>query len=140
MQYGELMDALAAKYGLPPPGTGEGVVVLDFNDIAVSFIEDERTDSLLLHALIGEEPSFGDGSVQKEALKANVALRETVGAALCQDPETSKFAAVQSIPLSMLDLDSLSAAVDAIVALAADWRARLGAPWGRTPLEAHNMV
>lgn len=125
MQYGELMDALASKYGLPPPGTGEGVVVLDFNDIAVSFIEDGPTYSLLLHALIGEEPSFGDGSVQKEALKANAALRETVSAALCQDPETRKFAAVQSIPLSMLDLDSLSAAVDAIVALAADWRARL---------------
>ena len=125
MRYGELMDALAAKYGLPPPGTDDGAVVLDFNDIPVSFIEDDRMDSLLLHALIGEEPSFGDGSVRKEALKANAALRETVGAAICQDPETNKFAAVQSIPLSMLDLDSLSAAVDAIVALAAEWRARL---------------
>jgi hypothetical protein len=125
MQYGELMDAVAAKYGLPPPGTGEGAVVLDFNDIPVSFIEDAHADSLLLHALIGEAPPFDDGALAKEALKANAALRETVGAALCQDPETGKYAAVRSIPLALADVDSLSAAVDAIVALAADWRAGL---------------
>ena len=125
MEYKELIDALAAKYGLPPLGTGDGAVVLDFNDIPVSFIEDTHADSILLHALIGEVPTFADGSLQKEALKANAALRETVGAALCQDPGTGKYAAVRSMPLALADVDSLSEAVAGIVALASEWRERL---------------
>lgn len=128
MHYGELMDAFAAKYGLPPPGTGDGAVVLDFNDIPVSFMEDARADSLLIHALIGETPPFDDGALAKDALKANAALRQTAGAALCQDPETGKYAAVKSMPLALADVETLSVAVDGIVALAAEWRERLCSP------------
>ena len=123
MRYGELMAAFAAKVGLPEVETGEGAVVIDFNGIPVSFVEDALSDSLFLHALIGEEPPFGDGALAKEALKANAVLRERAGAALCQDPETGKYAAVWSMPLALLDADSLSAAVDGMVALAAEWRA-----------------
>ena len=123
MRYGELMAAFAAKVGLPEVETGDGAVVIDFNGIPVSFVEDALSDSLFLHALIGEEPPFGDGALAKEALKANAVLRERAGAALCQDPETGKYAAVRSMPLALLDADSLSAAVDGMVALAAEWRA-----------------
>ena len=123
MRYGELMAAFAAKVGLPEVETGDGAVVIDFNGIPVSFVEDALSDSLFLHALIGEEPPFGDGALAKEALKANAVLRERAGAALCQDPETGKYAAVWSMPLALLDADSLSAAVDGMVALAAEWRA-----------------
>ncbi len=59
------------------------------------------------------------------ALKANAVLRESAGAALCRDVETEKYAAVQALPLASLDVDSLSAAVDGIVALAAEWRTKL---------------
>ena len=124
MRYGELMAAFAAKVGLPEVETGDGAVVIDFNGIPVSFVEDALSDSLFLHALIGEEPPFGDGALAKEALKANAVLRERVGAALCQDPGTGKYAAVRSMPLALLDVDSLSDAVDGIVALAAEWRTR----------------
>lgn len=88
-------------------------------------MEDTISDSLFIHALIGEEPAFGDGTLAAEALKANAVLRESAGAALCRDVETEKYAAVQRLPLSALDVDSLSAAVDAIVALASHWRERL---------------
>ena len=125
MRYGELMAAFAAKIGLPGVETGEGAVVLDFGGIPVSFLEDTLSDSLLLHASIGEEPPFENGALAKEALKANAVLRERAGAALCQDPGTGGYAAVRSMPLALLDADSLSAAVDALVALAAEWRAKL---------------
>ena len=124
MRYGELMAAYAAKLGLPDVETGEGALVLDFGGIPVSFLEDTLSDSLLLHASIGEEPPFGDGSLAKEALKANAVRRERAGAALCQDPGTGGYAAVRSMPLALLDADSLSAAVDGLVALAAEWRER----------------
>lgn len=125
MNYNELMDAIAAKYSLPAPETGKDAVAIDFNDITVTFIEDKLTQRLFLHALIGEAPSFGDGDLAKEALKANAALRESAAAALCQDPGTGKYAAVQSMPLALADVDSLSAAVDGLVALAAEWRRKL---------------
>jgi len=130
MQYGELMAAFAAKFGISEVNAGEGAVVLDFNGIPVSFVEDKLSDSLFIHALIGEEPDFGDGTLATEALKANAVLRESAGAALCRDVETEKYAAVQSLPLASLDVDSLSAAVDGIVALAAEWRGRLLSPRG----------
>jgi len=125
MQYGELMAAFAAKFGISEVNAGEGAVVLDFNGIPVSFVEDKLSDSLFIHALIGEEPDFGDGTLATEALKANAVLRESAGAALCRDAETEKYAAVQSLPLASLDVDSLSTAVDGIVALTAEWRGRL---------------
>lgn len=124
MRHGELMAAYAAKLGLPDVETGEGALVLDFGGIPVSFLEDPLSDSLFLHASIGEEPPFGDGALAKEALKANAVLRERAGATLCQDPGTGEYAAVRSMPLASLDADSLSAAVDALVALAAEWRGR----------------
>ena len=102
MQYGELMAAFAAKFGISEVNAGEGAVVLDFNDIPVSFVEDKLSDNLLLHALIGEEPDFGDGTLATEALKANAVLRESAGAALCRDAETEKYAAVQALPLASL--------------------------------------
>ena len=130
MQYGELMAAFAAKFGISEVNAGEGAVVLDFNGIPVSLVEDKLSDSLFIHALIGEEPDFGDGTLATEALKANAVLRESAGAALCRDAETEKYAAVQSLPLASLDVDSLSAAVDGIVALVAEWRGRLLSPRG----------
>lgn len=125
MNYKERMEAFAAKYGLPAPETDRDAVAIDFNDITVTFLEDAPAQRLFLHALIGEAPSFGDGELAKEALKANAALRERAGAALCQDPVTGKYAAVQSMPFALADLDSLSAAVDGLVALAAEWRGKL---------------
>ena len=52
MEYNELIDAFAAKCGLPPPETAEGAVVIDFNGIPLSFMDDALTQSLFVHALI----------------------------------------------------------------------------------------
>jgi hypothetical protein len=116
------MNEFAAKCGLPPPETAAGAVVIDFDGIPVSFLNDENGRALVLHAMIGEGPVGGEGDRARKMLEANAALREKQGAVLCQDPETKTFAAIRSIPLLLADPDVLVDAVGDLVKTAAAWR------------------
>ena len=126
MDYAQRMNAFAAKCGLPPPETATGAVVIDFDGIAVSFLDHASDGAILLHAGIGEALGGSGGAVARDMLAANAALREKPGAILCQDPETKAFAAIRSIPLQAAEPDALLEAVGDLVKAAASWRERLG--------------
>ena len=126
MDYAQRMNAFAAKCGLPAPETAAGAVVIDFNGIAVSFLDDASGGAIVLHAGIGEALGGSGGSVARDMLAANAALREKPGAILCQDPETKAFAAIRAIPLQAAEPDVLLEAVGDLVKAAASWRERLG--------------
>ena len=126
MDYAQRMNAFAAKCGLPPPETATGAVVIDFDGIAVSFLDHASDGAILLHAGIGEAIGGSGGSVARDMLAANAALREKPGAILCQDPETKAFAAIRAIPLQAAEPDALLEAVGDLVKAAASWRERLG--------------
>ena len=126
MDYAQRMNAFAAKCGLPPPETATGAVVIDFDGIAVSFLDHASDGAILLHAGIGEAIGGSGGSVARDMLAANAALREKPGAILCQDPETKAFAAIRAIPLQAAEPDALLEAVADLVKAAASWRERLG--------------
>ena len=135
MDYAQRMNAFAAKCGLPPPETATGAVVIDFDGIAVSFLDHASNGAILLHAGIGEALGGSGGSVARDMLAANAALREKPGAILCQDPETKAFAAIRAIPLQAAEPDVLLEAVGDLVKTAASWRERLGtAPDATSPL------
>ena len=125
MDYAQRMNAFAAKCGLPPPETATGAVVIDFDGIAVSFLDHASDGAILLHAGIGEALGGSGGAVARDMLAANAALREKPGAILCQDPETKAFAAIRSIPLQAAEPDVLLEAVGDLVKAAASWRERL---------------
>ena len=125
MDYAYRMNGFAAKCGLPPPDTATGAVVIDFNGIAVSFIDNASGGAILLHAEIGEALGGSGGEVARGMLEANAALRERQGAVLCQDPETKAFAAIRSIPVSAAEPDAMVEAVGDLVKTAASWRERL---------------
>lgn len=125
MDYAQRMNAFAAKCGLPPPKTATGAVVIDFDGIAVSFLDHASDGAILLHAGIGEALGGSGGSVARDMLAANAALREKPGAILCQDPETKAFAAIRAIPLQAAEPDVLLEAVGDLVKAAASWRERL---------------
>ena len=125
MDYAQRMNAFAAKCGLPPPKTATGAVVIDFDGIAVSFLDHASDGAILLHAGIGEALGGSGGSIARDMLAANAALREKPGAILCQDPETKAFAAIRSIPLQAAEPDVLLEAVGDLVKAAASWRERL---------------
>ena len=126
MDYAQRMNAFAAKCGLPPPETATGAVVIDFDGIAVSFLDHASDGAILLHAGIGEALGGSRGAVARDMLAANAALREKPGAILCQDPETKAFAAIRAIPLQAAEPDALLEAVGDLVKAAASWRERLG--------------
>ena len=126
MDYAQRMNAFAAKCGLPPPDTATGAVVIDFNGIAVSFLDDASGGAIVLHAGIGEALGGTGGAVARDMLAANAALRERPGAILGQDPETKAFGAIRSIPLPVAEPDVLLEAVGDLVKTAASWRERLG--------------
>ena len=126
MDYAQRMNAFAAKCGLPPPETATGAVVIDFDGIAVSFLDHASDGAILLHAGIGEALGGSGGSVARDMLAANAALREKPGAILCQDPETKAFATIRAIPLQAAEPDALLEAVGDLVKAAASWRERLG--------------
>ena len=125
MDYAQRMNAFAAKCGLPPPETATGAVVIDFDGIAVSFLDHASDGAILLHAGIGEALGGSGGSVARDMLAANAALREKPGAILCQDPETKAFAAIRSIPFQAAEPDVLAEAVGDLVKTVATWRERL---------------
>ena len=125
MDYAQRMNAFAAKCGLPPPKTATGAVVIDFDGIAVSFLDHASDGAILLHAGIGEALGGSGGSVARDMLAANAALREKPGAILCQDPETKAFATIRAIPLQAAEPDVLLEAVGDLVKAAASWRERL---------------
>ena len=124
MDYAQRMNGFAAKCGLPPPDTATGAVVIDFNGIAVSFIDNASNGAIVLHAEIGEALGGTGGEVARDMLAANAALRERQGAVLSQDAETKAFAAIRSIPVAVAEPDFMLEAVGDLVKTAQDWRKR----------------
>jgi hypothetical protein len=125
MDYAQRMNGFAAKCGLPPPDTATGAVVIDFNGIAVSFIDNASNGAILLHAEIGEALGGSGGAIARDMLEANAALHERQGAVLCKDSETKAFAVIRSIPVVVAEPDAMLEVVGDLVKTAASWRARL---------------
>ena len=125
MDYAQRMNGFAAKCGLPPPDTATGAVVIDFNGIAVSFVDNAPNGAILLHAGIGEALGGSSSEVARGMLEANAVLRERQGAILCQDPETKSFAVIRSIPVSAAEPNAMLEIVGNLVKTAASWRERL---------------
>ncbi len=122
MKYNELMEAFAAKCGLPGIDLKDGGVVLEFNGIAVAFLENEAIESILLRAVIGTPLQEVDGNIAKQMMRANYALCNACGATLCQDPNTKEYAAVLTIPLEIADANLLAKAVFNMVATVSKWK------------------
>ena len=122
MEFNELMEAFAAKCGLPGIELQEEGFILEFNDIPVAFMENEAFESILLRAVIGAPPPESEESIAKQMLYANHSLCNTCGATLCQDPETKEYAAVLTIPLKVADAELLARAVGNVVATVNKWK------------------
>ncbi len=95
---------------------------MEFNGIAVAFMENEAIDSILLRAVIGTPLQEVDGNIAKQMMRAHYALCNACGATLCQDPNTKEYAAVLTIPLEVADANLLAKAVFNMVATVSKWK------------------
>ncbi len=134
MNYNELMEAFAAKCGLPGIETQAGGVVLDINGISVAFMDNEATDAILLHAVIGAPPPDADGSLAKQMLLANHSLCNAYSATLCQNPETKEYVAILTFPLIVATPELLANAVENLVTTVTSWKQLLASNGAEPPI------
>lgn len=123
MEFDELIDGFAAKYGIEGLAAKDGTAVLRFDDVSAAFICDESGASVTVAAEIGEPPPCGDsGRFGNLLLQANHLFRGTGGATLSRDPESGAYCIARRLPLASLSLDEFSAHVAKIVSQAETWR------------------
>ena len=134
MNYKELMEAFVARYGLPGLEMKEGCVVLDINGVSVAFMENESSEAILLHAVIGAPPPDADGSLSKQMLLANHALCDACGATLCQNPETKEYVAILTFPLIVATPELLVNAVGNLLTTVTKWKEILSSNYSERPL------
>ncbi len=99
MEYNELMQSFAAKYGLADLKIDNGTAVLEIDGMTVGFIHDPATDSVMVVAEIGYPETDVSANFASAMLKANYLFAGTAGAVLCQNPETGAYALMREYRL-----------------------------------------
>ena len=125
MEYNELMQGFAAKFGIAELEMHEGATVLDMDNMTVGFVHDPVEDAVMVVVEIGYPPPDADGPFGGVMLKANYLFGGTGGATLCQNPETGAYALVRPFPLALTDGESLAAGLESLVNQSENWRKAL---------------
>ena len=125
MEFKELMQQFAAKYGVKGLDGADGVAELDVEGIRVELLDDPHANGMLACAEIGHPPPDANGAFGAMMLQANFLLRATEGATLCQNPETGAYALVRPFPLALTDVASLAAGLESLVNQTENWRKAL---------------
>jgi hypothetical protein len=120
MEFNELLSRFADRYAVEGIDATDGVAVLSVDGTEVTFREDAAGGAVVLAAEIGEMPPDASGVFASVALRANFIAFG--GTALSLDAETDELAVSTSLPLALADPDALSAAVEALVNTAEEWR------------------
>lgn len=127
MEYNELMQSFAAKYGLADLKIDNGTAVLEIDGMTVGFIHDPATDSIMVVAEIGYPETDVSADFASAMLKANYLFAGTAGAVLCQNPETGAYALMREYRLVEHDAKTFEGALEVLLNSADQWRGVLGA-------------
>lgn len=127
MEYNELMQSFAAKYGLADLQADNGTVVLEIDGMTVGFIHDPASDSVMVVAEIGYPETDVSANLASAMLKANYLFAGTAGAVLCQNPETGAYAVMREYRLVEHDPKTFEGALEALLNSADQWKGVLGA-------------
>jgi len=135
MQFSELIDAFAERYGVAGLKAEEGAAALDIDGIRLDLIHARPADApvagnllidvVLVCAEIGPEPVEGADEFASMLLRANFLLRGSGGATLCQNPETKAYAIVRPFALAALDVELFAKKIGLLVDQVERWRALL---------------
>ena len=125
MEFDELMEQFAEKYGVKGMTIEDGGVALEIDGAVFAFLHDPEAGLLTVVADLGQQSVDANGPFGAMMLQANFLFRSTRGATLCQNPETASFGLEQQYRLAYLDVDTLSAEVEKLANAADEWRAVL---------------
>jgi len=127
MEYNELMQSFAAKYGLADLQINNGTAVLEVDGMTVGFIHEPAVDSVMVVVEIGYPETDVSANLASAMLKANYLFAGTAGAVLCQNPETGAYAVMREYRLVEHDPKSFEGALEALLNSADEWKGVLGA-------------
>ena len=103
----------------------QGAAVLEFDGLPVTLKAEAATEQLLLYAFAGR--GSGDaGQLYGRLLDANFLASENDGPVLSLVPGTDVVALHRALPAAELDLPSLTAGLEQLLADVAHWSGRLG--------------
>ena len=122
MEYNELMQGFAAKFGVVELEINDGTTALSMDDMTVGFIHDVEAESIMVVVEIGNPPPDADGPFGGMMLKANYMFNGTGGAVLCQNPETGAYAIMRTYRLASVDVDTFAGEVETLLNTAERWK------------------
>lgn len=122
MQFEELINGFAGRFGIAEAQTDDGAAVFDIDAMTVGFVHDEMAATVMVVAEIGYPPPDANGKFGEVMLKSNYLYNGTNGAVLCMNPETSAYALMQTWSLDPLDVETFAKNVESFINNAEKWK------------------
>ena len=108
MTFEDLVAAFAEKLGIGGLNREDGVCAVEIDGMVVSIVHVGEADAVVLHGTVGDAPPEAEGRFAEMLLRANHMFDGTSGATFSQDAVTKRYALQRSLPLALLDADSLA--------------------------------
>ena len=126
MEYNELVNNFAARFGVSDLEIKDGVCAFEIDGMRVAFIHDVGADTVTIYGEIGFPPPDANGKFGEMMLRANHLLSATDGSVLCQNPESGAYAIFRSFPLAQIDDEQFAASVEKLVNQTENWKQIVG--------------
>ena len=122
MQFEELINGFAGRFGIAEGQINDGAAVFDIDGMTVGFVNDETAATVMFVAEIGYPPPDANGKLGEVMLKSNYLYNGSNGAVLCMNPETSAYALMQTWALDPLDVETFAKNVESFINNAEKWK------------------
>ena len=122
MEFNELVDAFASKYGIEGLSIKDGIAAMSIDGMNCAIVDDAAEDCVTVCGEIGRPPLHANGPFGELMLKANYFLEGSDGSVFSINPETGAYSVFRKIPRPAADLDALSAAVEKVSNQMSDWK------------------
>ena len=122
MQFEELINGFAGRFGIQDAQINDGATVFDIDEMTVGFVYDNMAASIMAVAEIGYPPPDANGKFGEIMLKSNYLYNGTQGAVLCMNPETAAYALMQTWAIEALDVETFAKNVEAFIGNAEKWK------------------
>ncbi|MBP5791131.1 MAG: type III secretion system chaperone [Kiritimatiellae bacterium] len=122
MQFEELINGFAGRFGIAEGQINDGAAVFDIDGMTVGFVNDETAATVMVVAEIGYPPPDANGKLGEVMLKSNYLYNGSNGAVLCMNPETSAYALMQTWALDPLDVETFAKNVESFINNAEKWK------------------
>ncbi|MBP5640897.1 MAG: type III secretion system chaperone [Victivallales bacterium] len=139
MDYNELIEGFAAKFGVGGLTVKDGITALNFDGMTVEIVHNEVDHSVLFYGVVGQGPTDDIPKYNAFLLQANFLFQGTGGATLAQNPKTKDYVLVRAFPLEYMDTDAFIAVLEAFVNGLERWR-KLLADFNPVKKEADAMM